>query len=172
MVTTTSDEHHGHNDDNQHVDDDNQHVDDDKHTVNKTDSMTQVLYEIQAAKQDVLTKFFAMPASSEPIVTEKPNFTTVTVAQRIDVRAAAESGGLASIAVSGNMTGEDGEGETTRFEAAVPVSMIQQLVVSGGAGVVLMVSASKASATEENFIPLAFWLTMQHRQQSRHYRSP
>ena len=77
----------------------------------------------------------------------------VTVAQRIDVRDAAENGGFAFIAVSSNVTGGDGEGETNRVGAAVPVSMVQQLAASGGAGVVLMVSASKASATEENFIP-------------------
>ena len=51
------------------------------------------------------------------------------------------------------MTGGDGEGDTNRVGAAVPVSMIQQLAASGGAGVVLMVSASKASATEDKIMP-------------------
>ena len=115
--------------------------------------MTLVLQAVQASEQEALARVFAMDASADPIVIEKPNSTTVTVAQRVDVQAAAENGGFASIAVSGSMTDGDGAGETNRVWAAVPVSMIQQLAASDGTGVVLMVSASKASATEEIFMP-------------------
>ena len=97
----------------------------------------------------------ALAAGAEAVVIETPNSTTVTVAQRIDAQAAAANGGFASITVSGNVTDGGGGGEANRVGAAVPVSMIQQLAASGGAGVVLMVSASKpfATAAEDTFSP-------------------
>ena len=122
-------------------------------TVTRTNPMTQVLHAIKASEQEALARVLTLALGTGPIVIEKPNTTTVTVAQKIDVQAAAENGGFASIVVSGDVTDADGGGETNRVSAAVPVSMIQQLDASGGSGVVLMVSASKASATEETFIP-------------------
>lgn len=116
--------------------------------------MTQVLHDVQASQQEALAKVLTLISSAEPIVIDKPNATTVTVAQRIDVQAAAENGGFASIAVPGNVTNGDGRGETNRVGAAVPIAMIRQLAASGGVGgVVLMVSASKASATEDTLTP-------------------
>ena len=112
--------------------------------------MTQALQAIQASEQEALAKVFAM-TSAEPIVIETPNSTTVTVAQRIDVQAAAENGGFASISVPGNMADGDG-GEANPVGAAVPVSMIEHLAGLGGTGLVLMVSGSKPSATEDNFV--------------------
>ena len=108
---------------------------------------------MQASEREALARVFAMAAGAEPVVIEKPNSTTVTVAQRIDVQGAAENGGFASIVVSGNVPDGAGGGEGNRVGAAVPVSMIRQLAASGGTGVVLMVSASKASATEDAFTP-------------------
>ena len=110
--------------------------------------MTQALQAIQASEQKALAKVFAM-TSAEPVVIETPNSTTVTVAQRIDVRAAAENG-FASISVPGNVADGDG-GEPVG--AAIPAAMIEELAALGGTGLVLMVSGSKPSATEENFTP-------------------
>ena len=116
--------------------------------------MTQVLHDVQASQQEALAKVFTLTSSAEPVVIDKPNATTVTVAQRIDVQAAAENGGFASIAVPGNVTNGDGRGETNRVGAAVPIAMIRQLAASGGVGgIVLLVSASKASAMEDTLTP-------------------
>ena len=120
-------------------------------TATKTDSMTQVLQDIQASEQEALAQVLTLTSGTQPVIIDKPNAATVTVAQRIDVQAAADNGGFASIVVSGNVTDGEGGGEGNRVGAAVPVAMIRQLAASGGTGVVLMVSASKASATEETF---------------------
>ena len=124
-------------------------------TVTRTNAMTQALEAFQASEQEALAQVFAASASGEPVVIQKPNSTTITVAQRIDVQAAAQNGGFASIAVSGDTDDGPGGVESNRVSAAVPVSMIQQLAASGGSGVVLMVSASKASAAEELSLSLS-----------------
>jgi len=77
----------------------------------------------------------------------------VTVAQMIDVKAAAENGGFASIGVPGAAGDEEGGEGGNQVSAAVPVSMIQQLAGPGGAGVVLMMSTSKESAAQETNVP-------------------
>jgi hypothetical protein len=89
------------------------------------------------------------------VVIDEPNATTVTVAQRLEVPEDAEAGSFASVMLSGSSNATEGEGggDVNRVGAAVPVSVIRQLAASGGAGVVLMVSSSKASATEEAFTP-------------------
>ena len=122
-------------------------------TVTRTDSMTQVLRAVQASEQEALAKVLALTSSAKPVVIDKPNTTTVTVAQRIDVQSAAENGGFAAITVSGNVTDENGGGGMNRVGAAVPVAMIRQLAASGGTGVVLMVSASKSSVAENTLTP-------------------
>jgi len=115
--------------------------------------MTQMLYATQASEQEALAKVLSQTSGSAPVVIDKPNATTITFAQRIDAQAAAQNNGFASVTASSNMTdGEDG-GEVNRVGAAVPAATIRQLAASGGTGVVLMVSVSKTSATEETFTP-------------------
>ena len=124
-------------------------------TATRTDSMTQELYAIQASEQGALVKVLAFTSGTDPgsVIIEKPNTTMVTHARRIDVQAAAESGGFASVTVSSRVTDGLGGGEASRVGAAVPQAMIQQLAASGGTEVVLIVTASKQPATEENFTP-------------------
>jgi len=71
----------------------------------------------------------------------------VTVARRIDVKAAAENGGFAVVAVSGGAS--DGGEDSVPIGAAVSVDLIQELEDALGPGLALMVSASEPSAEED-----------------------